>query len=130
MRLLSVLLGVGLVLGLTAFVCTRMGDEGKKANHDLAVKVMPGGIVVPNTDPPDAASSGGAVDAANTVACASAAQALRSAEEQYQILNGKYADLPTLVAAKLLRAPGRTLYTIESTDGFATFTLVGQSGCP
>jgi hypothetical protein len=129
-RLLSVLLGIGLVLGLTVFVVDKMGDEGKKTNDELAVKVLPGGIVAPNTDPPGGASSGGAVAAANTVACATAAQALRSAEEQYQVLNGKYADLPTLVAAKILRAQTRPLYTIESTDGFATFTLVGQSGCP
>ncbi len=130
MRLLSVLLGVGLVLGLTVFVVSTTGDEGKQANRDVAVSLLPGGIVVPNTDPPGAASSGGAVDAAKTVACASAAQTLRGAEDQYQVLNGKYADLPTLVAAGSLRDPSQTLYAIASTDGFATYTLVGQSGCP
>jgi hypothetical protein len=128
-RLLSVLLGVGLVLGLTVFVVDKMGDEGKQANHDLAVHVLPGGIVVPNTDPP-AVADGGAVDAAKTVACAGAAQALRGAEDQYQALNGTYADLPTLVAAGTIRQPSPDLYTITSTDGFATFKLVGQAGCP
>jgi hypothetical protein len=128
-RLLSVLLGVGLVLGLTVFVVDAMGDEGTQANDDVAVRVMPGGIVVPNTDAPGAAP-GGAVEAANTAACATTAQILRDAEERYQVLNGTYADLPTLVAAGMVREPSESLYLIESTDGWATFTLVGQSGCP
>jgi hypothetical protein len=84
---------------------------------------------VPQSNPPEVVA-GGAIDAARTVACASAAQALRSAEDRYQVLNGKYADLPTLVAEQLVRTPDQSLYRIESTDGFATFTLVGQSGCP
>jgi hypothetical protein len=128
-RLLSVLLGVGLVLGLTVFVVDKMGGEGAKANNDVAVDVLPGGIVVPKSDPP-AVGSGGSVDAAQTVACAGAAQALRAAEEQYQVLNGKFADLPTLVAAGTIRPPSQDLYAVTSTDGFATYKLVGQAGCP
>jgi hypothetical protein len=128
-RLLSVLLGVGLVLGLTVFVVDKMGDEGAKTNQDVGVQVLPGGIVVPQKDPP-ALSGGGAVDAANTVACATAAQALRGAEEQYQALNGKFADLPTLISSGTIRNPDHDLYAIASTDGYATFTLVGKAGCP
>jgi hypothetical protein len=38
--------------------------------------------------------------------------------------------VPTLVASGTLRAQRQDLYRIESTDGFATFTLAGQAGCP
>lgn len=129
MRLLSVLLGVGLVLGLTLYVMDKVGDEGHRASRDVAVDVLPGGIVVPKNEPPQV-QAGGAIDAARTVACATAAQTLRAAEDQYQALNGSYADAATLVAAGVLRGVTDSQYTIESTDGWATFRLVGQAGCP
>ena len=129
MRLLGVLLSIGLVLGLTLYVMDQVNRQEQKTTKDVGVRVMPGGIVVPGTDPA-AVSGGGAVDPAKTVACATNAQSLRSAEDSYQALNGKYADLPTLVSAEIIHQPSTVLYTIESTDGFATFKLVGQAGCP
>ena len=73
---------------------------------------------------------GGALDAARTVACATTAQTLRDAEESYRTLNGSYVDLPTLIQSGTIRAPSEELYRIDSTNGFATFRLVGQHGCP
>jgi hypothetical protein len=128
-RLLSLLLGVGLVLGLTVYVMDRVNQQEQRTAKDVGVRLLPGGIVVPQGDSP-AVASGGALDAAQTVACATTAQALRTAEDSYQVLNGHYADLPTLVQSGTLRAPSEELYRIESTDGFTTYHLVGEHGCP
>jgi hypothetical protein len=128
-RLLSVLLGVGLMLGLTVFVMDRVNQQEQSTAKAVGVQVLPGGIVVPPDSDPEVVPSGG-VSAAQTVACATTAQALRTAEDAYKVLNGRYADLPTLVTAGMLRAPSTELYRIESTDGFATFRLVGEHGCP
>lgn len=129
MRLLGVLLSIGLVLGLTVFVMDKVNEQEQKTAKDVGVRVLPGGVVVPDTDAP-AVSGGGAIAPADTVACATAAQTTRDAEESYHVLNGRYADLPTLVSSGTIRQPSTVLYTIESTDGFATFKLVGQAGCP
>jgi hypothetical protein len=129
MRLLSVLLGVGLVLGLSAYVVSRVNDQGKQASTSVGVRVRPGGVVEPAPESPMTAE-GGALDAARTVACATTAQTLRDAEESYRTLNGSYADLPTLVQSGTIRAPSEELYRLTSADGFATFRLVGQHGCP
>ena len=80
-------------------------------------------------DPP-AVTGGNAITAAQTAACATEAQALRGAEESYQTLNGKFADLATLIQSDTIRAPSQALYVISSTDGFATYHLTGQHGCP
>ena len=129
MRLLGVLLGVGLVLGLTVLVMDKVNQQDQKTARDVGVRVLPGGIVVPPADGP-AVVSGGAVGAAETVACATTAQSLRGAEDAYQALIGRYADLATLAQSGTLRAPASALYTIESSDGFTTFRLVGRHGCP
>jgi hypothetical protein len=128
-RLLSVLLGVGLVLGLTIFVMDKVNQQEKTAAGQVGVQVLPGGIVVPPDNPPEVVAGGG-IDAARTVECATTATALRGAEDNYKILNGKYADLATLVSSGSVRAPSSELYRIESSDGFATFRLVGENGCP
>jgi hypothetical protein len=128
-RLLGVLLSIGLVLGLTVFVMDKVNQQEQKTAKDVGVRVLPGGIVVPDSDAPVVAG-GGAVDPAQTVACATTAQSLRTAEESYHVLNGVYADLPTLVSSGTIRQPSTVLYKIESTDGYATFKLVGQAGCP
>ena len=129
MRLLGLLLGVGLALGLTLFVMGKVDSQTKATAKAAGVTVLPGGIVVP---PPDGAapSGGNAVHAARTVACASASLALRTAEDTYQVSNGRYADLATLVSSGTIRAPSPSLYTITSTDSYATYRLVGQQGCP
>lgn len=129
MRLLSLLLGVGLVLGLTVYVMDRVNEQGRQTAKDVGVHVLPGGVVVPPADSP-AVAAGGAIDAAQTVACATTAQALRTAEDTYQVLNGHYADLPTLVQSGTVRKPSAELYRIESTDGFTTYRLVGEHACP
>ncbi len=129
MRLLSVLLGVGLMLGLSVYVMDRVNQQEKATAKQVGVSVLPGGIVVPPNDPPAVAPTG-AIDAAHTVACATASESLRTAEDGYKILNGKYADLPTLVSSGTLRQPSVPLYRIESSDGYQTFKLVGQQGCP
>ena len=85
--------------------------------------------MVPPDDGPAVVPSGG-VSAAQTVACATTSEALRTAEDSYKVLNDHYADLPTLISAGMLRAPTTELYRIESTDGFATYHLVGEHGCP
>jgi hypothetical protein len=128
-RLLGLLLGVGLVLGLTVFVMGKLDDQGKATAKSVGVTVLPGGVVVPAPDSP-AVASGNAVSSALTVACASQAQALRGAEDQYQTLNGKYADVATLVSSGTIRPLAKALYAISSTDGFATYQLKGQQGCP
>ena len=67
--------------------------------------------------------------AARTAACATEAQSLRDAEEQYHALHDRYADVATLVADQaVVRAS--TLYRVDSGDGFATYRLVGLTGCP
>jgi hypothetical protein len=130
MRLVSIVLGVGLVLGLTVFVMDRVDRQGSDAAKDVGVRVLPGGIVVPPGDRPAVAAPTGAIDAAETVACASTAQALRAAEDRYQVLNGHYADSATLVSSGTIRAEAKPRYRIESADGFTTYRLVGQNGCP
>ncbi len=56
------------------------------------MKVQAGGVVVPTSG--GATGTGGdAVSAAQTVACAAESETLRTAEDTYQVLNGKYADL-------------------------------------
>lgn len=130
MRLLSVLLGVGLVLGLTVFVMDRVNQEEHTAVKNVGVRVLPGGIVIPPPDSPAVVAPTGAIDAAQTVACASTAQALRGAEDNFQALNGHYADYPTLVSGGIIRAAANPLYRIESVDGYETYKLVGQNGCP
>jgi hypothetical protein len=129
MRLLGLLLGVGLALGLTLFVMGKVDSQSKATAKQAGVTVLPGGIVVPAPDGA-AASGGNAVDAAHTVACASASQALRTAEDTYQATNGRYADLATLVSSGTIRPPSQSLYTIASSDSYATYRLVGQQGCP
>lgn len=129
MRLLGVLLGVGLVLGLSAYVVSRVNDQGKATSTPVGVRVRPGGVVEPAAGSA-ATAQGGALDAARTVACATTAQTLRDAEESYRTINGSYADLPTLVQSGTIRAPSEDLYRIASTDGFSTFRLVGRHGCP
>ncbi len=129
MRLLGLLLGVGLVLGLSAYVVSRVDDQGEQASTSAGVRVRPGGVVEPVPESPTTAP-GGPIDAARTVACATTAQSLRDAEESYRLLNGSYADLPTLIQSGTIRAPSEELYRIASTDGFATFRLVGEHGCP
>ena len=119
----------GLVLGLSAYVVSRVNDQGEQASTSVGVRVRPGGVVEPVAGSPTTAQ-GGPLDAARTVACATAAQTLRDAEESYRTLNGSYVDLPTLVQSATIRAPSEELYAIASTDGFATFRLVGQHGCP
>ena len=103
MRLLGVLLGVGLVVGLAAFVVDRVNDETKMS---VPIEVGPGGEVTPAAES-GATAEGGAPDAAQTVACATTAQSLRDAEETYQLLNGSYADLATLVRVGDDPGPGR-----------------------
>ncbi len=129
MRLLGVLLGVGLALGLTVFVVGKVDAQGKATAKGVGVTVLPGGVVAPAADSP-AVASGNAVSSAQTVACASQAQALRAAEDQYRAVNDKYADVATLVSSGTIRALDQPLYTISSTDGFATYHLAGQHGCP
>lgn len=129
MRLLGVLLGVGLVLGLSAYAAGRVSDQGERASTSVGVRVRPGGVVEPASESPTTAT-GGALDAARTVACATTAQTLRDAEESYRVLNGRYADIPTLVQSGSIRVPAEELYRVESSDGFVTYRLVGQHGCP
>src|SRR3977135_3744093 len=129
MRLLGVLLGVGLVLGLSAYVVSRVNDQGQQPSPSAGVRVGPGGVVEPAAPSPTTAL-GGALDAARTVACATTAHTLRDPEESYRTLNGSYVDLPTLIQSGTIRAPSEELYRIDSTDGFATFRLVGRHGCP
>ncbi len=129
MRLLGILLGVGLALGLSAYVVSRVDDSGGQTVRSAGVDVTPGGVVTPATGSPTTAE-GGAPDAALTVACATTAQTIRTAEETYRLLNGRYADLPTLVQAGNLRASPDGSYRVDSVDGFVTFRLVGQHGCP
>ncbi|MCI4355124.1 MAG: hypothetical protein L3K06_07150 [Thermoplasmata archaeon] len=129
MRLLGVLLSVGLVLGLTVYVIDRVNAQEQKTSEKVGVRLLPGGIVVPDSDSPVVAG-GGAVDSAQTVACATTSQSLRTAEDTYQAVNNHYADLPTLIAAGTIRKPSKNLYTIASTDGFVSYHLVGQNGCP
>ncbi|MGZ4756134.1 MAG: hypothetical protein ACXVKA_09930 [Acidimicrobiia bacterium] len=129
MRLLGVLLSVGLVLGLTLYVIDRVNEQEQKTSEKVGVRLLPGGIVVPDTGGAPVAGAG-AVGPAMTVACATDAQALRTAEDTYQAVNNHYADLPTLIAAGTIRKPSENLYTITSTDGFVTYHLVGQNGCP
>jgi hypothetical protein len=129
MRLLGLLLGVGLVLGLSAYVVSRVNAQGEQASTSAGVRVRPGGVVEPAPGSPTT-GPGGPIDAARTVACATTAQTLRDAEETYRLLNGSYADLPTLIQSGTIRAPSEELYRIASTDGFATFRLVGEHGCP
>src|SRR4051794_3713461 len=120
MRLLGILLGVGLVLGLSALVVTRVTDTNEQSKVRVPIKVGPGGDVTPAADSGSTAEVG-AIDAAQTVACATTAQTLRDAEESYRTLNGSYADLAMLVQSATIRAPQRDLYRIESSDGFTTF---------
>jgi hypothetical protein len=129
MRLLGVLLGVGLVVGLSAFVVSRVTDQGAGTTPPVGVTVGPGGEVRPASEG-GATAEGGAPDAAQTVACATTARSLRDAEESYRVLNGSYADLATLVQSGTIRAPAQDLYGIESGDGFTTFRLIGRHGCP
>ena len=59
MRLLSVLLGVGLVLGLTVFVTEKVNQQEQKTAADVGVRILPGGIVVPPDDPAAVIPKGG-----------------------------------------------------------------------
>jgi len=128
-RLLGLLLGVGLALGLTVFVVGKVDAQGKATAKGVGVTVLPGGVVAAAPDSP-AVASGNATTAAQTVACATESQALRTAEDSYHLLNGNYADLATLVRSDTIRAPAQALYAISSTDGFASYHLAGQHGCP
>ena len=129
MRILGLVLTLGLLLGLSAYVMSSI-DKQDPTKHGAGVTVLPGGIVVPGSDPGGAQTSGGGpLDAARTVACATEAQSLRDAEEQYHALHDRYADVATLVADQaVVRAS--TLYRVDSGDGFATYRLVGLTGCP
>ena len=97
MRLLSVLLGVGLVLGLMVCVVDqvrRREAEGAPRSTSWC-RCSRGGIVVPLADSRGESRGPLRVDAADAVACAtSCADALRAPEEQYQALNGQYARPP------------------------------------
>ena len=117
------------MLGLSVYVMDPVNKQ-EPTKHGTGVQVLPGGIVVPDANPPGAApSAGGPLDAARTVACATDAQSLRDAEDQYKVLNGRYADLPTLVSDQSPARPS-TLYRVESADGFATYQLVGPAAAP
>jgi hypothetical protein len=129
MRLLGVLLGVALVVGLAAYASTWVNDMNDETKMSVPIEVGPGGEVTPAAQG-GATAGGGAPDAAQTVACATTAQSLREAEESYKLLNGSYADLDTLVGSGTIRALAEDLYGIESSDGFTTFRLVGRHGCP
>jgi hypothetical protein len=118
-----------LVLGLSAFVVTRVTDLNEESKMLIPIKVGPDGEVTLDAER-DTTAEGGATDAAQTVVCATTAQTLRAAEESYRLLNGRYADLPTLIASGTIRAPAEDLYAIESDDGYTTFRLVGRPGCP
>ena len=132
MRILGLVLTLGLLLGLSAYAMSSI-DKQDSTKHGTGVSVLPGGIVVPDTDPQATPTPGGApggpLDAARTVACATDAQSLRAAEEQYKVLNDRYADVATLVSQQALAAPS-TLYRVVSDDGFASYHLVGLTGCP
>ena len=130
MRLLSVLLGVGLVIGLMVFVMDKVNDEGTKTNHDVAVKVLPGGVVVPAAGP----GRGPAAAGRSTRRRPSPARAPRARcgppRTSTRRSTGSSPTCRPSSPPGPIRQPSQDLYVIASTDGYATFKLVGKTGCP
>src|SRR6478736_189071 len=111
MRILGLLLGVGLVLALTMWGIDKINEPGPTAAEKAGVQVGAG--------PADMNAQ------AKIAACDDAHRNIDAAEETYHAQYGRYASLDTLVAAgNLVSAP--EYFKVESTDGFATYHLVGQ----
>ena len=121
MRLLGLLLGVGLALGLTLFVMDKVDSQSQATAKAAGVTVLPGGIVVPASGGATA-SGGDAVDAARTVACATMSQAL-APPGHLPVVERSLRGPRDLVSSGTIRSPSQSLYTITSTVGFATFRL-------
>jgi hypothetical protein len=107
-RLLGVLLTVGIALGLSAYVADRVGGEQRAA--------LPAG-------PHAAAVPQPAIPAARASACAADTAVLGTAEEAYKALHGRYADVPTIVAAGVLRSAPAVTVTVAP-DG-QTYAIGG-----
>lgn len=115
MKLVGVLLAGALVLGLAMFAVDKVNDPGPSAAEKAGLDVS----VSPSA--PDVA-----VDAEE---CVTARRAITGAEDSYHAQYSRYADVTTLILAGNLAGP-TALYRIESTDGFVTYQLTSQAGCP
>lgn len=115
MRVLALLLGAALVLGLALFAVDKVNEPGPSPAERSGLDV--GAAPAPVSE------------AGRIAECDQAARDIRGAEEAYRTLYSRYADLPTLVQAGNLTQV-TAFYTVESTDGWATYRLVGQGGCP
>jgi hypothetical protein len=106
-RLLGVLLAIGIALGLTAYVADRVGSEQRAALP--TVPTEPGAVADPAQP---------AIPAARAAACAAERQVVAAAEEAYRAVQGRYADLPTVLAAGYLRAlPAAVTVTVADDGG-------------
>jgi hypothetical protein len=110
-RLLGVLLALGLALGLTAYVADRVGGEQRAALPAPATGAV--GAPAQPAIPAAAAAAGGG-----------ARQVVTTAEEAYHALEGRYADLPTITGAGLLRDVPATVTVTVAPDG-GSYSLGG-----
>jgi hypothetical protein len=114
MRILGLLLGVGLALALTMWGIDKVNEPGPTAAEKTGLNL--------NTGPGEMTAE------AKIAACDDAHRNIDAAEESYHAQYGRFADILTLVTAgNLVAAPDQ--FRVESTDGFATYHLVGQAGC-
>ncbi len=115
MKVVGVLVAAALVLAAVLFAIDKVNAPGPSAAEKAGVQV--------DADP--AASSQASLQAS----CDQAFTDLTNVEELFHAQNGRYADVATLVQLGNLEQPSE-FYAVESTDGFATYRLVGQAGCP
>jgi hypothetical protein len=110
-----VLLALGIALGLTVMVWDRVGAGQRDALR----------ATVPATSAAEGQPALPAIPAAGSAVCEANRSALLTAEDAYDAVHGRYADLPTLVAAGLLREPPTT-FTIEVAPDGRTFSVHGD----
>jgi hypothetical protein len=115
MKVVGVLLVAALMLGLVLFAIDKANEPGPSAAVKAGVQVGA---------EPSAPSQAGLV-----ASCDQATRDVTNAEEIYHAQNSRYADILTLLQAGNL-ATATQFYRVESTDGFVTYRLIGQAGCP
>jgi hypothetical protein len=117
MKVLGLLVAAAVVFGLVLFGVDKLNEPGPTPAEDAGLDVT-----ADPSPPPVAAGAAGE-------ACLEAHRDITAAERTYFSQYSRYADIATLVrAGNLVAAP--TLYIAESSDGWATYRLVGQAGCP
>jgi len=115
MRLVGLIVGAAVILGLALFVVDKVNEPGESpaAKAGLDVSAAPAPVS----------------DAGRSAACDQSAREINTAEQAYHTRFGFYADVPTLLqAGNLASTPSG--YTAESSDGWVTYRLVGRGGCP